>query len=195
MSPFFPSCPIHRFFWGQPRPHIHTTLLPFFLCHFQPMVIPACSWSNDPSRDQPGLLESFSYSCELLIAVKPKGNKRRLQPHSHQLHWKTLWWHFHENRKFVLSAHKAACPPSGLKGMLNNFCLKAECMALDLCYHLLKTVMLEAHFPLSPRFRIEALFLIHRKKKLMTPMTSCITFRLSFLKAAAIQEQLSTAKV
>lgn len=60
---------------------------------------------------------------------------------------------------------------------------------------LVKTAILEAHFPSSPRFRREALFLIHKKKtKLMTP--SCIImFRLLFLKAAAIQEQLSTAKV
>lgn len=58
---------------------------------------------------------------------------------------------------------------------------------------LLKTMMLEVHFPSSPRFRIEALFLIHKKRD--ATRKSHILFRLSFLKAAAIQEQRSIAEV
>lgn len=104
----------------------------------------------------------------------------------------TLRWHFHKNRKFVLRAHKAACPPSGLKGTLNN-CLKAECMALDLCYHLLKQRYLRLISPRLPGSE-EKHYFSFTKKKLMTP--SCIImFGLLFLKAAAIQEQLFTAKV
>jgi len=70
--------------------------------------------------------------------------------------------------------------------------LKAEIMALvsGSKLPLLKTVMLEVHFPSSPMFRIEALFLIHKKKKEMPQETVAPGLGCHFLK---LQQSKSSA--
>lgn len=151
------------------------------------MVILACRCSSDPQRDQMGSWAPFLTVVSFIQEWNQGATAHGFSPTPPSyLHHKTYQWWFYSIRKSVLSAHKVGIPPFVLEVHPNDPSWKAEFMALvwGSKTPLQKTEMLEVHFPSPPQFRIEPLFLVHKKRD--TTRNGHILFRLSFLKAAAI---------